>query len=125
MQSSAAIQRQIAGGADYYLLLCGTQIAGYVGFEVAARQVLLSKLYLAAEFRGHGLGRRTLEFVESCAIDAACDAVELCVNKRNHQALFAYNSWGFTVTGSHCLDIGAGYVMDDYCMTKRLIAAAC
>jgi GNAT superfamily N-acetyltransferase len=124
MQSVPAITEQIAGGADYYLLLHDSQLAGYLGFEVGAGRLLLSKLYLAPEFRGRGLGRRALEFVESCAIVACCNAVELRVNKYNHEALLAYKKWGFTITGSHCLDIGAGYVMDDYCMHKPIALAA-
>lgn len=125
MQSVPAIREQIADGADYYLLLHESQLAGYMGFEVGAGRLLLSKLYLAPEFRGRGLGRQALEFVESCAIHACCTALELRVNRNNTMALLAYKKWGFTITASQCLDIGAGYVMDDYCMNKPIALAAC
>lgn len=125
MQSVPAIQQQIATGASYYLLWCDSQLAGYLGFELGSGRLRLSKLYLAADFRGRGLGRRALEFVESCAIRECCDAVELRVNKNNHVALAAYKKWGFSIAGSQCQDIGAGYVMDDYCMNKPIGVASC
>jgi hypothetical protein len=45
----------------------------------------------------------------------------LTVNKRNAKAMAAYQRNGFTLTESVVVDIGGGFVMDDYVMTKELL----
>jgi ribosomal protein S18 acetylase RimI-like enzyme len=44
----------------------------------------------------------------------------LTVNKRNSKAIAAYERNGFTITESIVVDIGGGFVMDDYVMAKDL-----
>jgi hypothetical protein len=42
------------------------------------------------------------------------DKITLTVNKNNNNSIDAYNEIGFEITGNACMDIGSGYVMDDY-----------
>ena len=64
----------------------------------------------------------------SCAIGCAenaarargCAALVLNVNKRNAQAIRAYERSGFTAREAVVVDIGGGFVMDDYVMAKPL-----
>ncbi len=44
----------------------------------------------------------------------------LSVNKRNIRAIAAYRRNGFIIAESVVTDIGGGFVMDDYVMTKEL-----
>ena len=44
----------------------------------------------------------------------------LGVNKRNAKAIQAYRRNGFTVREEFVLDIGNGFVMDDYLFEKKL-----
>jgi ribosomal protein S18 acetylase RimI-like enzyme len=44
----------------------------------------------------------------------------LSVNKRNTKAITAYQRNGFVIADSVVTDIGDGFVMDDYIMTKDL-----
>ena len=44
----------------------------------------------------------------------------LNVNKRNEKAIRAYRRNGFTIVESEKIDIGNGFVMDDYVMAKEL-----
>lgn len=41
----------------------------------------------------------------------------LIVNKHSHSAIAAYPQYGFEVTGDSIVDIGGGFVMDDFLMT--------
>ncbi|WP_292918647.1 hypothetical protein [Nitrosomonas sp.] len=40
----------------------------------------------------------------------------LTVNKRNHNAIEACHQYGFEITGDSIVDIGDGFVMNDYWM---------
>ncbi|SFE25669.1 hypothetical protein [Nitrosomonas sp. Nm166] len=41
----------------------------------------------------------------------------LTVNKRNQTAISAYQHYGFEITGDNIVDIGGGFIMNDYLMT--------
>ncbi|WP_293005912.1 hypothetical protein [Nitrosomonas sp.] len=41
----------------------------------------------------------------------------MIVNKHSHSAIAAYPQYGFEVTGDSIVDIGGGFVMDDFLMT--------
>lgn len=122
MQSRAAISLQIEQeGYKYYLLTdTGGQRIGYVGVEPKPTEFFLSKLYITAAQRGHGFGRRAVEFVESQAQDKGLSKVALIVNKRNTGSIAAYKKLGFVITGSVVTDVGEGFFMDDYRMEKKI-----
>ena len=67
------------------------------------------------ETQGTGLGRHFFELVKEKVIENNQKAVFLNVNKYN-KALFFYEKLGFTIVKDEVIDIGNGYVMDDYVM---------
>ena len=121
-QSREALLNQIEKqGFLYYLL--EDKNGNWVGyFAVVPRQkdLFLSKLYITAENRGKGFGRRALEFIETFARDNCLSMITLTVNKNNTGSINAYKKLGFVVTDSLVTDIGNGFVMDDYRMGKPL-----
>jgi ribosomal protein S18 acetylase RimI-like enzyme len=56
---------------------------------------------------------------------AGCTTLILAVNKRNEKAIAAYRKQGFAVRDSVCVDIGNGFVMDDFIMAKPLPPRIC
>jgi RimJ/RimL family protein N-acetyltransferase len=62
-----------------------------------------------------------LRHCESEVRQLGADRLMLTVNKRNAKAMAAYQRNGFTLTESVVVDIGGGFVMDDYVMTKELL----
>lgn len=70
----------------------------------------------------HGLGRRLIERVADLARAAGAATLILNVNKRNTQAIRAYERHGFAIRAAVVNDIGNGFVMDDYLMVKSLRA---
>ena len=82
--------------------------------------MFLSKIYLAKDFRGQGLGKQAMDFVSKRAIDLKCKSVSLGVNRFNANSIEAYKSMGFKIVGEMITDIGKGFVMDDYKMKKFL-----
>ena len=68
----------------------------------------------APSARGHGLGKRAIEFAAACARQTGATRIRLTVNKHNAAAIAAYQRAGFVRTRELVADIGGGYVMDDY-----------
>lgn len=82
--------------------------------------VKLHKLYLLPAWHGHGLGSRLLKHCEEHCRSKGSHRLILNVNKRNTAAIRAYERNGFTVVETVVVDIGGGFVMDDYVMAKHL-----
>ena len=49
-----------------------------------------------------------------------CKRLTLAVNRKNINAIAAYRKWGFAVTATSYVEIGEGFVMDDYIMAVDL-----
>lgn len=80
----------------------------------------LDKLYVLPAKQGMGVGRRLIAHVEAAARAACCTQVILNVNKRNRGAIAAYGRCGYSVREAVVVDIGNGFVMDDYVLVRRL-----
>jgi ribosomal protein S18 acetylase RimI-like enzyme len=79
----------------------------------------LHKLYVLPAKQGSGVGKRLLHEVLQMVVHAGGSSIELQVNKHNKAKDF-YRAMGFAVERELVLDIGGGFVMDDYVMTKKL-----
>ena len=80
----------------------------------------LHKLYLLPDYHGTGIGARALAEVEQIARDSVAAALVLNVNRHNTKAIRAYERAGWQVAETVVVDIGNGFVMDDFVMTKQL-----
>ncbi|HMW16464.1 MAG TPA: GNAT family N-acetyltransferase [Accumulibacter sp.] len=88
------------------------------------REMKLDKLYVDPDHQRQGLGERLLAAVTAHALAAGCHTLILAVNKRNTPAIAAYRRYGFVIREEVCIDIGGGFVMDDYVMARPLVPAA-
>ena len=90
---------------------------GFLSFEInsAPHKTKIHKIYVLPETQGTGLGRQFFELVKEKAIENNQKAIFLNVNKYN-TSLHFYTKLGFTVIKDEVIDIGEGYVMDDYVM---------
>ena len=105
---------------QYYLILRDDKPVGYIGIKLEKESLFLSKIYVLAENRGHGLGKKAIEFLRELTSSNQLGKITLTVNKHNLNSISAYQSVGFQITGKVCTDIGEGYVMDDYQMELEL-----
>ena len=71
------------------------QVRFRYGLWWAADDCLLEDLFVAADARGHGLGRALVEATVRLARERGCRRVELDVNEHNAPALALYRSFGF------------------------------
>jgi diamine N-acetyltransferase len=106
----------------YERLLVGNKLAGFAAYGPADQPKLfkLHKIYLHPDWQGKGLGSLLLRHCEREVSKLGGDRLMLTVNKRNAKAIAAYQRNGFVITDSIVTDIGRGFVMDDYVMTKEL-----
>ena len=95
---------------------------GFAAWQRAAEPATtkLDKLYVLHACHRHGVGRRLIAHVAARARDDAATKLTLNVNKRNATAIAAYVACGFGVQEAIVVDIGNGFMMDDYVMAKAL-----
>lgn len=79
----------------------------------------LHKIYVLPEMHGKGVGKILMNEVINLAKRKGGKTLQLNVNKNNKAADF-YVKNGFTIKESMVLDIGNGFVMDDYVMELKL-----
>lgn len=123
-QSADAILAQMAQGYEYFRVRHPE--FGPIGYtavqEQADRSLFISKLYLLRERRGLGTGRHIMAFIEGLAGERGLGRLWLTVNKGN-PAVAAYQRLGFHIAEAIVMDIGNGFVMDDFRMEKHLPAS--
>jgi ribosomal protein S18 acetylase RimI-like enzyme len=71
------------------------------------------------ETQGKGIGKKVIDEIEKLALDNNSTALILNVNRFN-TALGFYKKIGFEVVDEVNIDIGNGYLMEDYVMEKQL-----
>ena len=117
-QSVPSIKTQLEEGYQYYLFDNAKGYFGYTAVQPRGRELFLSKLYIKKSKRGKGYGRQALAFVESLAATLEKSLVSLTVNRNNTSTINAYKKMGYQVSGEVVMDIGNGFVMDDFTMYK-------
>ena len=123
-QTTPAIKRQIEDGANYHLVFEQSHPVGYFCYHYENDSLFLSKIYVAKEVRGKGIGKRALDFIIEQAKSQSAKVIRLTVNKFNLGTIAAYKQLGFETIDSIVKDIGGGFVMDDYIMEKPLMEKA-
>jgi len=80
----------------------------------------LDKLYVLPDAQRCGIGRALIEHVAASSRRVGAATLSLNVNKRNASAIAAYRRCGFAIREATVVDIGQGFVMDDYVMERSL-----
>lgn len=122
MYSTEELTRQIEGAYTFLLAVADGEVIGFAGFspyEEEEGKYKLHKLYVLPTIQKTGAGKGLLEATEDAARASGAHTLLLTVNKNNNATSF-YNRMGFEVTKSVQVDIGQGYIMDDYIMEKNL-----
>ncbi|HEY5810304.1 MAG TPA: GNAT family N-acetyltransferase [Povalibacter sp.] len=119
-QSVAAMLEQVRTGYEYFLVVQAGVPIGYTSVQAQSDgSLFISKLYLLNSQRGAGTGRHIMAFIEDLARKRGIDRLWLTVNKGN-SSVKAYQRMGFEIAASIVIDIGAGFVMDDFRMERSL-----
>jgi len=95
---------------------------GFAAYEVNCMDTAktkLHKIYVLPETQGKGLGKLLLSEVEKAALNAENSHLFLNVNRYNSAQEF-YKRLGFEIVHEEDIEIGQGYLMEDFVMEKPL-----
>lgn len=95
---------------------------GFASFELNYKhtgRTKIHKLYVLPEVHGSGTGRALVDSVADIARAAGDTHLTLNVNRFNKAQGF-YRKTGFHIIAEEDIDIGRGYLMEDYIMEKTL-----
>lgn len=124
MYSLDALRAQVNNHHIFLLAKDGVrnEYLGYISYELNYKGQPLTKIhkiYLLPASQGKGVGRLLIDCVMDRAIRQHNNRLGLNVN-RNNKAIQFYERMGFAVVGQENIDIGDGFVMEDFVMEKSL-----
>ncbi|MFK7885745.1 MAG: GNAT family N-acetyltransferase [Gammaproteobacteria bacterium] len=122
IQSAPAMTEQMSQGMHYWFIHCDDVRSGYaaVRHDTDTATSHLSKFYLLPAVRGGTVASAALDHINAIARDRGSRTLALTVNKYNARAIRFYDKRGFKTTQEVVMDIGGGFVMDDFCMELDL-----
>ena len=106
----------------FYLITEEDSTLGFIGIEHNYQNqntTKIHKIYILPETQGKGIGKLTIETIGKLALENNAASVLLNVNRFN-KALNFYEKVGFKVVDEVNIEIGNGYLMEDYVMEKNL-----
>jgi len=118
MYSLHSLENQFDNQHVFLLLKEKNTFIGYASYELNFNALPISKLhklYVLPEFQGKGCGQLLIDTIAKTVKSANNSTIILNVNKKN-KAQFFYHKYGFKIKEEMILNIGNGYVMDDYVM---------
>lgn len=124
MYSPDSLKTQFAELSEFIIMKDHGIEAGFAAYQLnynpEQKVAKLHKIYLLQEFQGSGLGRALIDKVCDIAAKEGCRLVSLNVNRYNIKAINFYKKLNFITTKSEDIDIGNGFLMEDYVMEKQL-----
>ncbi|MDR6762268.1 GNAT superfamily N-acetyltransferase [Flavobacterium sp. 2755] len=119
--SEEALAKQIENKEQlFYLISDSGSTIGFIGIEHNYNNKAITKIhkiYLLPETQGKGYGKIVFESIEKLALENNSAALLLNVNRFN-TALNFYKKLGFEIKETVDIEIGNGYLMEDYVMGK-------
>jgi diamine N-acetyltransferase len=113
-----ALAQQAAEGQQFWLISQDDLPCGYIGIsEKSTGEYFLNKFYLATSLQGKGIGEKVFNTLLSNYNNLK--TIRLQVNINNYKTINFYFKVGFKIEKRFILDIGEGFVMDDFIMIKK------
>lgn len=118
MYSEAELTKQLRQNIEFVIAYDGVEPVGFAAVGLVEEKIYkLHKLYVLPSQQGRGTGRFLINAIEKAVRNKGAIALLLNVNKHNPAKSF-YEKMGFAVLRDEIIDIGNGYVMDDFVMGK-------
>lgn len=123
MYSTEAIMRQMtAQNHVFFLAIESSKPVGYLSVEANYKgqsKTKIHKIYILPSAQGKGIGKLLIEKATQVAKERQNLWLSLNVN-RNNVAVKFYETVGFATVGQENIDIGNGFLMEDYIMDKQI-----
>lgn len=123
MYSTSALEKQINELNHHYLLAEEDgEYLGYLSYELNYKGTPITKIhkiYVLPSIQGKGVGRLFIDAVSKLALKNNNRLLSLNVNRYN-RAIDFYKRMGFDFFASENIEIGNGFLMEDFVMNKDL-----
>lgn len=122
MYNTDALHKQEEQGHLFYILMHGEIDIGFIGIQndyPLKGETKLHKIYVLPSAQGLGAGKLLMKKAEDLARNIQSDFLVLNVNRFN-KAIDFYIKLGFEISYEEDIDIGNGFLMEDFVMKKRL-----
>ena len=122
-QDADAIAQQIEDGYEYFIIYQKKNPCGYLALvpNQIEKKMMISKIYIDSQFRRLSLGSQLLDFAIEEARKRRFNCIWLTVNKNNSKSIAWYQKRGISIKDKIEIDIGNGFIMDDYLMEMTLV----
>lgn len=117
------LEQQHEQGHRFFIIEDNREALGFIGVEYmeAYQSLKIHKLYVLPSTQGKGLGKLCIEHAKAIALSLHAKRVFLNVNRFNKAVEF-YKHLGFVIEKVEDIDIGSGYLMEDFVMSLDLPA---
>ncbi len=122
MYSIESLENQYETNKIFLLANDENGFIGFASYEINfenSNKTKIHKLYVLPQIQGKGIGKNFIHYINEIAKANTNSGLILNVNKYNKAKDF-YLNYGFEITKSIIVDIGKGYIMDDYVMEKKI-----
>lgn len=123
MYSLKAIEEQIKQKEHIFLLAKDEQsYLGYASYETNYQEsdkTKIHKIYVLPAAQGKGVGKILMDSIEKIAKEKGNKILALNVNRYN-PAINFYEKIGFKIVKQEDIDIGRGFLMQDFVMEKNI-----
>ena len=120
--SEEALKTNIASGHEFILAKEDDFVLGFASLEnnyQKTAKTKIHKIYMLPESQGKGIGKLLVENIKKRAIAKGSKNLLLNVNRFN-KAIGFYHKMGFRIIQEIDIEIGLGYLMEDYVMEKEI-----
>jgi GNAT superfamily N-acetyltransferase len=115
--SATVVLEQMQHGERYFIAFAGSEPVAYASVEWKGSYYYLHKFYIDVCKHRQGIG--TLFFNYLLQQVDSNKPIKLQVNRKNIKAINFYFRMGFVIEAVGDFDIGGGYYMNDFIMTRN------
>lgn len=122
MYSLDSLENQLKNNNVFLLVKEENDFIGFASYELNfqnSNKTKIHKLYILPTIQGKGVGKNLILYIQEIAKKNSSAALILNVNKYNKAKDFYLHNQ-FEIADSLVVDIGNGYVMDDFVMEKMI-----
>lgn len=116
------LENQFNQGHQFFVAEIEGKPVGFIGIEPNYPEKGLTKIhkiYILPNQQGLGIGKKLIEYVRELSIQSEMEGLLLNVNRYN-KAVDFYKAIDFIILFEENIDIGNGYMMEDFVMKLEL-----
>ena len=119
--TNKALEKNRSEGQDFLIVFEEEQAVAFASYQnnYSKKTTHIHKIYVLPRMHKRGIGALLMAEIEKRAIDFGANFLSLNVNRFNNAKNF-YTKIGFEIEREVDIEIGNGYLMEDYIMKKNL-----